>query len=102
MQSVNNGQIRAKGHNTYELVGPLDFGTVSGLRLEGFGLLDERPELVFDLGGVERADSAGLALLLEWLREAQRRGTEFRLQNMPPQMSAIARTSGLDTLLPCE
>lgn len=102
MESVKSDQIREKGNNAYELLGPLDFETVSCLRLQGFGLLDGQAELVFDLGGVERSDSAGLALLLEWVREAQRRGTEIRFQNMPPQMSAIARTSGLDKLLPYE
>ena len=99
---MNSEQIRAKGSKAYELLGPLDFETVSGLRLQGFGLLDGQPQLVLDLAGVERSDSAGIALLLEWVREAQRRGTEIRFRNMPPQMSAIARTSGLDKLLPCD
>lgn len=102
MESVNSDQIRARGNNAYELLGSLDLETVASLRLQGFGLLDGQGELVFDLGKVERSDSAGLALLLEWVREAQRRGSKIRFRNMPPQMSAIARTSGLDKLLPCE
>ena len=102
MESVSSEQIRAKGNNAYELLGSLNFETVSSLRLEGLRLLDGQGEVVFDLGAVERSDSAGVALLLEWVREAQRRGAGIRFQNMPPQMLAIARTSGLDKLLPCD
>ncbi len=58
--------------------------------------------LVLDLGGVRRADSAGLALLVEWLRAARRAGRELRLRAMPEQMRAIARVSGLDRILPLE
>ncbi|HEB99345.1 MAG TPA: STAS domain-containing protein, partial [Thiotrichales bacterium] len=50
--------------------------------------------------GVGRADSAGLALLVEWMREARRQGREIRFLGMPAQMSAIAEVSGLSELLP--
>ncbi len=56
--------------------------------------------LEVDLSRVGRADSAGLALLVEWMREARRQGREIRFLGMPPQMLAIAGVSGLADLLP--
>ncbi len=52
-----------------------------------------------DLKGVTRADSAGLALLVEWLRAAERAGKSISFVNVPVQLSSIARISGLDEIL---
>jgi len=49
---------------------------------------------------VQRSDRAGLALLVEWLREARQTGQSVRFFNMPAQMLAMARVSGLDQVLP--
>ncbi|PWV61806.1 STAS domain-containing protein [Plasticicumulans acidivorans] len=54
-----------------------------------------------DLSGVTHADSAGVALLVEWLREARAAGCEVRFVAMPEQMRAIAVVSDLDELLHC-
>jgi len=51
---------------------------------------------------VVRADSAGLALLVEWMRAARRAGRPLRYRAIPPQMLAIARVSSLDQVLPLE
>jgi phospholipid transport system transporter-binding protein len=57
-------------------------------------------ELVFDLAGVTRADSAGLSLLIEWLRLARQRGLTLRYRNLPEQLLTLVRVNGLtDTLL---
>ncbi len=55
-----------------------------------------------DLGGVESADSAGLALLIACMREAAQAGASVRFLNMPPQLLDIARLSDLDEILPLE
>ncbi|WP_258868027.1 lipid asymmetry maintenance protein MlaB [Alkalilimnicola ehrlichii] len=49
---------------------------------------------------MERADSAGLALLVEWTRVAQMQGQDIRFVKMSPQMQAIAEVSGLQDVLP--
>jgi phospholipid transport system transporter-binding protein len=51
------------------------------------------------LRAVTRADSAGLALMVEWLREARRRGGRLEVVNMPDQMFGIAHMSKLDRVL---
>jgi len=87
---------------TLRLEGELSFATVAALwRETPFPPPGEGP-LVVDLEGVVRADSAGLALLVEWMRAARRAGRPLRYRAIPPQMLAIARVSSLDQVLPLE
>lgn len=53
-----------------------------------------------DLAAVSRSDSAGLALLIAWLRLAQAQKFEIHFDNLPEQMRQIARVSELEPLLP--
>jgi ABC-type transporter Mla MlaB component len=62
----------------------------------------DRPGISIDLAGVTRSDSAGLALLIEWLRESERQGRTITFLNMPAQMQSIARVCGLDGILPAD
>jgi len=55
--------------------------------------------VVVDCAGVTRADSAGLAVLLEWLAWGRRHGREVALENLPASLVAIARISEVDELL---
>ena len=57
-------------------------------------------EAHIDLEGVTRSDSAGLALLVEWLRLAEGQGITLRFHNLPDQLREIARVSDLLPLLP--
>jgi phospholipid transport system transporter-binding protein len=54
---------------------------------------------VFDLARVERADSAGVALLLEWQRRADQNGVKLCYVNLPEQLQAIMRVAGVDKML---
>lgn len=81
--------------------GELNFSTVPALLERGAALFATGGDRIrLDLGGVTRADSAGLALLVEWLRIARRRHADIEIRNMPEQLRAIARVSGLDGILP--
>jgi phospholipid transport system transporter-binding protein len=59
-------------------------------------------EMVLDLEGVTRADSSGLALMLEWTEEARRRGRGIRYRGVPDALLNIARFSNVLDLLPLE
>ncbi len=52
-----------------------------------------------DLGRVSRADSAGLAFLLELTRRARARGLDLSLCNAPVQIKELAHFFGLDPIL---
>ena len=93
-------QFEACGAGAFAVRGELDFGAVEALWRETEERFREQPPLRIDLGGVSRADSAGVALLVEWLREARARGQDLRFVNVPAQMLAIIRVADLEDLLP--
>ena len=92
--------MTAAGGDRYLVSGPLLFQTVAEARMLGLRLLSEREKVVLDLSGVVQSDSAALALLIEWMREARRRGTGIHFENVPSQLRAIARASQVDQFLP--
>jgi phospholipid transport system transporter-binding protein len=83
-----------------EIHGELSFSSVPALWNECRAQYTSGDAVDVDLGQIQRSDSAGLALLTEWLREAQRKGVSLRFFNIPDQMLDMARASGLDQILP--
>lgn len=80
------------------LAGALSFATVTR------ALAELRPHLAsgtlrMDLSGVDHADSAGLALLVECVKESRQRGHELRFETVPAQLAALAAACGLTRLL---
>ncbi len=88
------------GH--YLVIGQLNFKTVPELwkknKLSLF--TDETNTINIDLSQLERSDSSGLALLVEWYREAEQAGKKITFLNLPAKMYEIARISGLNEILP--
>jgi phospholipid transport system transporter-binding protein len=81
------------------LQGELGFTSVpSVLQHAGVNMLG-REQITVDLRGVTRSDSAGLALLVEWLRESEIAGNTIEFVNVPAQLLSIARVCGLDGIL---
>ena len=91
IKSAENGRV--------EIAGDLTFDPVAALRERGAEVLGGNGDVTLDLNAVTRADSAGLALMVEWLRQAKRKAGSLRVVNMPEQMLAIARMSKLDRVL---
>ena len=60
---------------------------------------NDRKEIVIDLKQVSRSDSSGVALLLEWMRQASGRNKTLLFTNIPAQMLEIAKVSGVDKIL---
>jgi len=80
--------------------GPLTFETVPAL----FRDLEERVQREaaverIDLAGVTAADSAGLALLLEWQARARANGSSLAVRNAPGALLRLARLCEADELL---
>jgi|SRR5690625_2894880 len=59
-------------------------------------------ELAINLSDVTHSDSAGVALLLEWLRRARANQCAVCYLNAPPQMVAIAEFGELGNILHLE
>ncbi|MEK7321592.1 MAG: STAS domain-containing protein [Pseudomonadota bacterium] len=88
-----------RSENGYVLSGELTFETVPVAWRETQHLFVDGRSLHFDLANVGRADSAGIALLIEWLRLARQSGARVSYEHMPASILAIARVTGLEAVL---
>lgn len=88
---------QSPGH--YAVQGELSFATVTGLLLQSRSLFAAEPVLDIDLLGVTHADSAGLSLLVEWIREARLRSCKLGYRSLPAQLAALAGISEVEGLL---
>ncbi|BBB27269.1 STAS domain-containing protein [Amphritea japonica] len=81
------------------LSGDLLFGTVLSVRTELEGFIDraEKP-LVIDFTQVSRVDSSAVSLWLCLQRRSKRNEVVLVAQNVPAELSSIARLAGLDSL----
>ena len=68
--------------------------------IESKGVFDAVNDIEIDLQHVTQADSAGLALLVDWMRAAKKAKKSIAFKHLPEQMDAIAKASDLDELLP--
>ena len=87
------------GNGAWKLTGDLGYTTVSGLLRDTPRSFFSGGDIQLDLSGVTRADSAGLALLVEWLRKSRGAGRSITFLHMPAQMLSIARVCGLADIL---
>jgi phospholipid transport system transporter-binding protein len=94
------GQLEDLGQGNFALQGELDLRSVSGLWAEAKRLFREQVPVNIDLSHVSRSDSAGVALLIEWLRDARTQNWTLQFVNVPPQMLAIINVADLEELLP--
>lgn len=93
-----------KTPHTVRIEGELDFDSVPARLRQSSGWFKQRghSNTVIDLGGVTRADSAGVALLLDWIRDAKQAGATLHFTNTPPQMRAIIDFCALGHVIPLE
>jgi phospholipid transport system transporter-binding protein len=95
------GGFVAVSPSHYRLEQPLRLATVPAVRARGIAILEaaDGAGLTFDLTGVTAADSAGLALLIDWLAVARARGRTLRYTQVPQSLQALARMSDVESLL---
>lgn len=87
------------GANVFTLSGKLDFETVPALLKASSGMFTRDAMLQVDLGGVSQANSAAMALLIEWKSMAVRSGSTIHFANLPVQIERIATVCKIDDLL---
>ncbi len=92
-------EFEDRGNGRFAVLGDLSFQTAAMVLEESKSLFDEYASIELDLAGVKRADSAGLALLLEWVNWARNHVREIRFQNIPRQLVSIAQISEVEEML---
>jgi phospholipid transport system transporter-binding protein len=82
------------------VMGPLTFATVPSLAniVQSWAKSDKN-EFAVDLSRVSHSDSAGLALLLQWMGDARVAGLRLKFINVPDQVEEFIHSNGLAGLL---
>lgn len=83
--------------NLLRISGPLTQQTVRALY--DSGLPNGQPTLTVDLSQVTEVDSAGVSLMLVWLRQAQRNQMQLHITQVPPNLLSLARLYGVADML---
>lgn len=92
-------QIIVENNDTWLLIGELSLSTINSILAEFAQLRTHvTAPTVIDLREVTRSDSAGLALLIELLKQTQPHPIKFR--HLPAQLHSLAQVCGVVELLP--
>jgi len=85
----------------FMLSGAMNFATAARLLVVGQkSFAAGAPAAIeLDCSGVSVADSAGLAVLVDWLASARAQGRHMVLRGVPESLRALARISELEELL---
>ena len=97
--SPNAPAITSIGAGLVAVKGPVTFATAGELLKASRAVFNDQAAVTVSLEGVTSVDSAGLALLLEWLRQAKVDARSVRFLGIPEKLLAIARLSGVEALL---
>lgn len=93
--------ISARVDGQLAVAGVLDHFQSAGLREQGRQLLKActSAAVVLDFTEVERANSAGLSLILCLMRDAQALGKQLSVTHLPVELRQLAQVSGLQQVL---
>jgi phospholipid transport system transporter-binding protein len=85
-----------KGPGHFIVDGDLTFSAMDKKAVSSFAFLTTTKQITIDLGSVGNADSAGLALMIEWIKYTRSKRVQLRFRNIPEQLLNLAKLSGLD------
>ena len=77
----------------------LTFATVNEVLSESLPLFSGQTSICIDLKDVGESDSAGLALLIEWVSWARENNCDLRFENIPQQLRTMAEISEVSGLI---
>jgi len=96
---VSDFEFKDSGGGNFSLSGEMSFDTADRILRLSQRQFGGHDVVNVDFSSVTKADSAGLALLLEWKTQARQRQAEIRFTGLPESVVAIARTTEVDHLL---
>jgi len=88
--------IVSKGNGRWLIHGELTFASIHGELVESPPFLRGGKDIILDLAQVTNTDSAGLALMIEWIKITRHYRAQLHFKNVPQQLLNLAKLSGLD------
>lgn len=96
---MSDYELIDNGGGKFSLNGRMTFQTAGDVLRDSEALFEKHTRIEVSLSGVTHTDSAGLALLLEWITWANHTVREITFTGVPEKLNAIARTTEVDNLL---
>jgi phospholipid transport system transporter-binding protein len=93
---MSNINIVNDGSGHFVVAGDLTFSAIDKKTITSFAFWAAGKQITLDMGKVGNADSAGLALMLEWIKQARTKRVQLHFINIPGQILNLAKLSGLD------
>jgi phospholipid transport system transporter-binding protein len=89
--------IREVEAGRYVVEGDLTFAAIDKKTLSAsFQSIRGSDKICIDMSGVGTTDSAGLALMIEWIRHAKEHNTRLIFKHIPDQLVTLAKLSGFE------
>ncbi|MCK5353517.1 MAG: STAS domain-containing protein [Methyloprofundus sp.] len=88
--------LLSPGH--YILLGDLVFSNINKASTKILNFKQSAPTISIDLQQLGKIDSAGLALLIEWVKYSHLHNKKLRFKNIPAQLTALAKLSYLSEI----
>jgi phospholipid transport system transporter-binding protein len=96
---VSDFELTETESGKFALSGKMTFRTAGAILRASEEPFEKHTRIEVDLSGVTHTDSAGLALLLEWITWANHTVREIRFTGVPAKIDAIAKVTEVDGLL---
>ena len=78
--------------------GILNYDTVKRVFDESLPALSQQKKIQFDFSHVTKANSAALALMIEWKKYAKKHSMQISFENIPEKLKLILNASNLNNL----
>jgi phospholipid transport system transporter-binding protein len=85
-----------QGSGQFIVNSDLTFQSIDGQSFKSQAFLKSGKEITVDLSRVSSADSAGLALMIEWIKYTRNNRITLHFKNIPEQLLTLAKLSGFD------
>lgn len=95
---MSQAALLTESDGQWRLQGDLSFATCAELYESARVAMTARLPTSVDLAAVERVDSSGVALMLDWLRAARAASQPLAFHNVPEHMQKIAELCGVGHL----
>lgn len=95
----NSLDILQQAPGRFAVSGNLTFSSIDKDTVKSFAFLQGPGPITLDFSDVCKTDSAGLALIIEWIKFARRRQIPLLFENIPEQLLILAKLSGFEQLL---
>lgn len=86
----------SKGGGQWLINGELTFVSIQKSLIESPPFLRSGKDITLDFSQVTATDSAGLALMIEWIKLSRHQRAQLHFKNVPKQLLNLAKLSGLD------